>query len=241
MSSQADLGNYYRDFLRVSKPLLEKKRLAESDRDRLFLDGFPEPIKSRVLRRLEIKLPDQDPDDAYTLKQVYDAAHFLLKSGGSLQAQSTSTKTTSSPSPSSSRSTYVPSPQTTDIRTGPGIVVKQEYTMQQTPRTCYFCGTVGHTSKRCDEVRAYQKVGKVKIVNDRITLGDGAWIPREQGKTMKEIVDSILQERQRNRDIPPHVTTPPVSYGSGDRGRNGTRTLRFPANIHRKRPGHLGP
>ena len=44
---------------------MEKKHLAESDHDRLFLDGFPEPIKSRVLRRLEIKLPDQDPDNAY--------------------------------------------------------------------------------------------------------------------------------------------------------------------------------
>ena len=37
MTSQADLGVYYRNFLRVSNVLLEKKRLAESDRDRLFL------------------------------------------------------------------------------------------------------------------------------------------------------------------------------------------------------------
>jgi len=94
-----------------------------------------------------------------------------------------------------------------DIRTGPGIVVKQEYTMQQAPRTCYFCGTVGHTSKHCDEFCAYEQAGKVKVTNGRITMGDGAWIPREQGKTMKEVLDAILQERKRTRDVPPHVTT----------------------------------
>ena len=37
MTSQADLGVYYRDFLRVSNVLLEKKRLAESDRDQTLL------------------------------------------------------------------------------------------------------------------------------------------------------------------------------------------------------------
>ena len=38
-------------------------------------------------------------------------------------------------------------------------------------------------------------------------MGDGAWIPREQGKTMKEVLDAILQECKRTRDVPPHVTT----------------------------------
>jgi len=209
MTSQTDLGVYYRDFLRISNVLLEKKRLAENDRDRLFLDGFPEPIKSRVLRCLEIKLPDQDPDNAYTLKQIYDAAHFLLKSGGSLP----STKTASStPSPSFSRLTYVPPPQTTSTRPAPGVVVKQEYTMRnasQGPPTCYFCGALGHTTKHCPEVFAYEQAGKVTRAQDRrITLADGTWIPQEVGKTMKESVDSLHQElEKRNANVPAHVTT----------------------------------
>jgi len=213
MMSQADLGVYYRDFLCISNILLEKKRLAESDRDRLFLDGFPEPIKSRVLRPLEIKLPDQDPDDAYTLKQVYDAAHFLLKSGGSLQAQSTSTKiASSSPSPSFSHSTYVPPLQATSTRPTPRVVVKQEYTMRsasQGPPTCYFCGALGHTTKRCSEAFAYEQAGKVTRAQDgRITLADGTWIPREVGKTMKESVDSLHQELEKwNANVSAHVTT----------------------------------
>src|ERR1700710_1104676 len=89
MRSQTDLGLYYRNFLRVSLFLIKKKRLAESDRDRLFLEGFPEDMKTRISRRLEIKMPDTHPDDGYPQKDVYEAAQFLLKGLSSLQAQQT--------------------------------------------------------------------------------------------------------------------------------------------------------
>ena len=65
MPTQDDLGEYFRKFLRVSSYLMKKKRLAETTRDRMFLEGFPPSIADRIRRRLEIKQPDIHPDDVY--------------------------------------------------------------------------------------------------------------------------------------------------------------------------------
>jgi hypothetical protein len=97
MHSQTDLGQYYRSFLRVSLFLIDKKWLAESDRDRLFLEGFPVDIKTRIRRRLEIKMPDVHPDDGYPQQDVYEAAQFLLKGTSLLHAQQTTPSSSISP------------------------------------------------------------------------------------------------------------------------------------------------
>ncbi|KAG2101829.1 uncharacterized protein F5147DRAFT_561148, partial [Suillus discolor] len=73
-----EFGTYYRSFLKLSKFLMMNKRLAELERDRLFLDGIHETANTTICRRLEIKMIDHHPDEPYPMDQVYTAAVFLL-------------------------------------------------------------------------------------------------------------------------------------------------------------------
>ena len=240
MRSQTDLGLYYRNFLRVSLFLIKKKRLAESDRDRLFLEGFPEDMKTRISRRLEIKMPDTHPDDGYPQKDVYEAAQFLLKGLSSLQAQQTPGPLPASTSQPPSSTPYsqparVPPSQPPNARAAPGVVVKQEYNMRSMApgqQSCYFCGVSGHTTRYCREINAYERDGKIgRTPEGRIVLSDRSQIPNEGGALLKERVDHVLREQlvQRARaaavdsqkDIPPHIATGLLCLSGPDVHRSG--------------------
>ncbi|KAG2078978.1 hypothetical protein BDR04DRAFT_997007, partial [Suillus decipiens] len=78
MASQEELGQYYHKFFKISRHLIMKKKLADLEHDRLFLDGFHVTTKTTIMWRLEIKLTDHHPDDPYDIKEVYNTAVFLL-------------------------------------------------------------------------------------------------------------------------------------------------------------------
>ncbi|KIJ16182.1 hypothetical protein PAXINDRAFT_11223 [Paxillus involutus ATCC 200175] len=78
MHSQDELGEYRRKFMKISAPLIANKKLADTERDAFFLDGFPRAIADRVRHRLSIIQADLHPDDAYPMEDVM-TSHQLLQ------------------------------------------------------------------------------------------------------------------------------------------------------------------
>ncbi|KAG2062921.1 hypothetical protein BDR04DRAFT_935504, partial [Suillus decipiens] len=78
MTSQEKLGQYYCKFFKISRHLIVKKKLADLECNCLFLDRFHVTSKTAIMWWLEIKLTDHHPDDSYDIKEVYNAAVFLL-------------------------------------------------------------------------------------------------------------------------------------------------------------------
>jgi hypothetical protein len=76
----SDLGNYYRVFYTITQFLLTKNRISEAEQSRAFTRGFQPNLWHRISRRLEIKLPDHDPNDFYSLFEINEAAKHVLNS-----------------------------------------------------------------------------------------------------------------------------------------------------------------
>ena len=187
MRSQEDLGQYYRKFFKISRHLIQKKKLAELERDRLFLDGIHETAGNAIRRRLEIRYVDHHPEDPYGIQEVYDAAVFLLPS--------TSTAATASTSPSSRLSNLSPGAvqQTVAVKQqSPGIVIKKEF---NTTVGCYFCGGE-HFARECRSREEYVRAGKVKWnESGKLVMPDGRGIPyRREDGTFQQRIDRYLHE-----------------------------------------------
>ena len=65
-----NLGNYYRSFFSITQFLLTKNRLSVAEQSRAFVRGFQPDLWNRILRRLELKMPDHYPDDPYPLEEI---------------------------------------------------------------------------------------------------------------------------------------------------------------------------
>ncbi|KAG5348205.1 hypothetical protein C0989_010826, partial [Termitomyces sp. Mn162] len=81
-SGLATLGrfsDYYRDFQRIARWLLANGKLYRNEERRLFQQGIPTSLWSKVVRRLEITLPNHHPEDPYDVDQVFEGAKWVLK------------------------------------------------------------------------------------------------------------------------------------------------------------------
>jgi hypothetical protein len=73
-----DLGNYYQVFYTITQFLSTKNRISEAEQSRAFIRGFQLDLWHRIPHRLEIKLPDHDPDNFYSLFEINEAAKHVL-------------------------------------------------------------------------------------------------------------------------------------------------------------------
>jgi hypothetical protein len=103
--NKEDLGDYHRKFLAITGFLVSKLRMSENEVKRAFVRGFPVELWSRILSRLQMRNPNNHPDDPWAVQDVYDAAEFILHGSTSTYAMNVS-----SPYPSSSTT---PQPPTT--------------------------------------------------------------------------------------------------------------------------------
>ncbi|KIK76911.1 hypothetical protein PAXRUDRAFT_17860 [Paxillus rubicundulus Ve08.2h10] len=154
MRSQDDLGEYRRRFLKISAPLIANKKLADTERDTFFLDGFPRAVANWVRHRLSIIRADLHPDNTYPIEDVIEAAKFLL-TGAALRELLAR--------PDDRGRGALPAPHQPS-----GSVVKQEYTLQTQrvmPRSlgCAFCVDPSHYIRDCPHVDAYLKAGILTI------------------------------------------------------------------------------
>jgi hypothetical protein len=217
MHSIEEVAKYDRAFRRISTNLLTNKRIAEIERNHLYLDGFHSDIRARILRRLEIVKPDVRPGHPYEQKDVLAAATFLLPGVSSLQPRQP-TVATQAPVASPSAISTPSYPSRIIIPPAPQVVIKKEYTT--TARSpfaamkCYFCGNEGHSTKNCPEADAYIQAGRITRVNGKLCIPDHDGLPKySNARTFKENVDIYYKEaRERRqssepvtRDSPPHI------------------------------------
>jgi hypothetical protein len=74
----SDLRNYYWVFYTITKFLLTKNWISEAEQSQAFVRGFQPDLWHRISHRLEIKLPNHDPNDFYPLFEINEAAKYVL-------------------------------------------------------------------------------------------------------------------------------------------------------------------
>ncbi|KAJ7051039.1 hypothetical protein C8F01DRAFT_1091826 [Mycena amicta] len=74
-----ELATFYRDFVRMGKFLIGKKRLSETEQSHAFLRALqPATLQTAVKQRLQILKPYVHADDPYDLADLFQAAKFAL-------------------------------------------------------------------------------------------------------------------------------------------------------------------
>ena len=114
ITTRADLGAYYREFLRISDFLVKKGRMSSLERNRLYMEGFNRTLRTRILTRLEVQHPDHYPDDPYDISTFHQCAHFLLAGTAAAPTIGQVSQQRSPPSgPSTTTATPTPATETT--------------------------------------------------------------------------------------------------------------------------------
>ncbi|KAF4621494.1 hypothetical protein D9613_001245 [Agrocybe pediades] len=71
-------GAYYRMFTTMSDYLLKKEKLSNREISSMFIRGFDYTLRTQVREQLSKENPKQHTDDPFTLKQIYEAAIFVI-------------------------------------------------------------------------------------------------------------------------------------------------------------------
>jgi hypothetical protein len=190
----SDLRNYYRVFYTITQFLLTKNCISEAEQSRAFTRGFQPDLWRRISRRLEIKLPDHDPNDFYSLFEINEAAKHVLH--GTSQNSFLQPSVTSTTPPTQPASPYVKAedlstlfeqmaqsflkvlaPQKLTTNHASSSTNAQATTMLD-PLSCAFCGQSGHFIAQfliCADYITNEKCkrnleGKIVLPNGQYTL-----------------------------------------------------------------------
>jgi hypothetical protein len=219
----ADFGTYHRSFVQITMFLIDKKRLATEEQSRTFIRGIQPALWERIKRRLEIKVPDNHPDDPYTLDQITEAAEYVLYDPNN----ATSTTRTLSATDSALTTSAAPPVKQEDMaatlqvfiqaleRTFERSIASISNGNRQSPAqqatvaaitqalVCFMCGEPGHGVKDCEVTQELIRNGECKINSDsKVVLPNGQFVPRAiPGKLLRE---RIKEWHRRN---PGQITT----------------------------------
>ncbi|KAG5338761.1 hypothetical protein C0989_006283 [Termitomyces sp. Mn162] len=205
-SSLATLGrfsDYYRDFQRIARWLLAEGKLYCNEERRLFQQGIPMSLWSKIICRLEITLPDHHPEDPYNVEQVFEGAKWVLK-GMDTSTTKTSNGTSGIPLPlpivnAPAAPSPTPKQETLELATTTAIVSTLEHLeallingntqprQQFANSTCHFCGEIGHTMVQGTCMKLEQMIQQGKVhwnAEGKIILPSGTMIPNYFGKQL---------------------------------------------------------
>jgi hypothetical protein len=160
----SDLGNYYQVFYTITQFLLTKNHISEAEQSRAFIRGFQPDLWRRISHRLEIKLPDHDPDDFYPLFEINEAAKHVLH--GTSQNSFLQNSVTSPAPPTQPASLYVKVEDLSTLFEQMAQSFLKVLTLQKSmtnhassstnaqatmldPLSCAFCGQTGHFIAQC--------------------------------------------------------------------------------------------
>ena len=196
--SLGDLGEYYRQFLIITTFLRNKSRLSEAEQSRAYVRGFSPDFWRIVSQRLQLKNPDHFPDDPYELKQIHEAAHYVLHGTPSTVPAGS----TAHPATANHSAPTHPEIKTEDVT---ALLERINDTMakllmaQAAPQrpsqpkndNCHFCGLPGHLGRNCMVAADYITQGKCRRNTEGlIVLPTGAFIPRDiPGRYFKDRID----------------------------------------------------
>ena len=205
----AGLGIYYRAFYTITSFLRDKNRISEAEQSRAFVRGFQADLWTHISRRLELKFPDQYPDEPYLLKEINEAAKFVLHgtSPTQLNLRDSSWTTSSTVSQSGIKSedltSFLDKFATTLIRALAPVTghssssSSHDHTHTPDPSgssdkyKCKFCSEKGHYNIDCPTCARYISEGKIKRnTDDKVVLPSGAYIPHSiMGENLRDRID----------------------------------------------------
>jgi hypothetical protein len=208
IATSNDLSDYHLKFIAITAWLIDKKQLGHLEQERAYIRAFQPPFLNAIMNRLQVKDPDHHPNIPHKVKDVYDAARFILQSGSLTQSYM-------APLPSTS---YQPSPiiktepKTEDLGALFSELTKtllealnhnimhhsqsshnhDSHSNNTRVLICLFCGGP-HPVRNCTCVDEHIKAGKCKRnVEGKIVLPTGAFVPRDiPGTHLRDRIDAI--------------------------------------------------
>src|ERR1019366_9258324 len=195
--STADLGEGHRQFLLISRYLIDKGCLSTHEQSRAFFRGMQPDLEARVRQRLQRKFIDHFPDDPYALPDVYEAASYVLR--GTTTASTALALPQQAPNPSTPdrTSTQLEALAVAIASLGevfkagllPGIAAAA--TSKPGSSVCSFCSGAGHFIRECEAVEEYTRAGKCKRnTNGKVVLPHGEMVSRDaQGTWLRDRID----------------------------------------------------
>ncbi|KAF7359866.1 hypothetical protein MVEN_00712100 [Mycena venus] len=197
-----DLKTFYRQFLRITTYLLDKKHLSESEQSRSFLCAMQPPsLTAEIHLHLKIKNPNLHPADPRPVADLYEAAEYALAgSGGTLALDI--------------HNSAPPAATTVEVKPDPGItallgtmtkLIKVLATQKSSdgassgngngqkrtcPDGCGYCSDLDHYINDCLRVLEDIKEGLVRRNTDnRVVLPSGTFVPKSiTGKDLRTCV-----------------------------------------------------
>ena len=79
MSSEQELGEYYRQFLRISSYLLQRNALSPNQVGERFLMGLPKSIRLEVVRALYVLDPNREEGLAWDMNQIHETTRKVVR------------------------------------------------------------------------------------------------------------------------------------------------------------------
>ncbi|KAG6873459.1 hypothetical protein C0992_008737, partial [Termitomyces sp. T32_za158] len=73
------LSTYYRDFQRIARWLLQNGKLYRNEERRLFQQGIPTSLWTKIAHQLKVARPDQHLLEPYDVEDVLEAGKWALK------------------------------------------------------------------------------------------------------------------------------------------------------------------
>ncbi|KAG5332030.1 hypothetical protein C0989_007409 [Termitomyces sp. Mn162] len=205
-------SDYYRDFQCIARWLLTNGKLYCNEEHRLFQQGIPTSLWSKIICHLKITLSDHHPEDPYDVDQVFKGAKWVLE-GTDTSMTKTSNGTSGIPlSLPIANAPAAPSPtlkrETLELTTITAIVSTLECLealltngnaqpcQQFANSTCHFCGEIGHTMVQgmCMKLEQMIQQGKVhQNAEEKIILPSGTMIPNYFGNK-EERIEALKRE-----------------------------------------------
>ena len=202
ISNTVDLADYHLNFLSITTWLIEKQQLGTLEQQRGYLRAFQPRLLGAINNRLQMKFPDHHPNIPHTIKDVYEAARFIL------QSATTAPQNYFAPTPPNVNPPFVPDGTVSIAKREPSIKQEDlgtlftEFTKSvvdainqsnrsrpnpgaSAPNTaprnsnCNFCGGP-HYIRECDKVEEMIREGKCKRnIEGKVVLPSGAYVPRD--------------------------------------------------------------
>ena len=93
-----DLSDYHLQFLAITQWLISKEHLVVLEQQHAYVRAFQPHFLSQIMNRLSINMTDHHPNIPYKIKDVHEAAHFILQ-GTLAQVVFTASPSYQSPTP----------------------------------------------------------------------------------------------------------------------------------------------
>ena len=213
INSTGDLTDFHLHFLAITTWLINKGQFSDLEQKRSYLRAFQPSLLAAINSRLQTQFPTQHPNVPNKIKEVFDAANYILQSSSASQQYIASapaippiTILQRPTIPIAAPATPTPTVKTENLGALFSEFTKtiveamnknlrgpsnnpQQASSSYSQKTCIMCGLL-HLINQCGIVEEYITAGKCKRNHEgRVVLPSGSFVPRDI------LPDALLMER----------------------------------------------